>query len=92
MNIFSLTCEEIAAEMKRRYGKGHYHAAALYREVFKKGNPDFAAAPEFLRSPDLAEKLAGFRDAPISATSHQSLLLIVCQLGPPLKIFVHPIR
>jgi 23S rRNA (adenine2503-C2)-methyltransferase len=58
LNIFALTCAELAEEMSRRYGKGLYHAAALYREIFQRGNASLAAAPEFARSPQLARRLA----------------------------------
>ncbi len=43
--------------MKVRWGKGLHHAAALYREVFKKGNAAFTHAPEFAISHDLARQL-----------------------------------
>lgn len=59
MNILGLTCKELAREMRLRYGKGLYHASALYREVFKKGNTSFSGMPEFPASPALGEKLAG---------------------------------
>jgi 23S rRNA (adenine2503-C2)-methyltransferase len=65
VNIFVLTCTELADEMSRRYGKGLYHAAALYREIFKKGRASFAEAPELLRSPALAARLA--EEAPLPA-------------------------
>jgi len=59
LNLFALTCEEVAGEMSRRYGKGMYHAAALYREIFKKGSTSFAKTTEFSRSHSLAVQLAG---------------------------------
>jgi 23S rRNA (adenine2503-C2)-methyltransferase len=58
MHIFDLTCTELADEMKRRYGKGFYHAAALYREIFKKGSTAVADAPEFVNSRALARQLS----------------------------------
>jgi 23S rRNA (adenine2503-C2)-methyltransferase len=58
LNVFAMTCEEVAGEMSRRYGKGFYHAAALYREIFKKGATSFADTIEFSRSPSLAVELA----------------------------------
>ncbi len=54
MNPFALTCEELASEMKRRYGKGLHHAAALYRAVFKQG----MASPHALAVLDFAPRLA----------------------------------
>jgi 23S rRNA (adenine2503-C2)-methyltransferase len=58
MNILSMTYNQIVEEMKSSFGKGAFHAAALYREVFKKGNRAFITAPEFAASEDLAKKLA----------------------------------
>lgn len=57
MNVFGLTCEELAGEMRSRYGRGLYHAAALCREIFKKGSVSFLDAPEFERSPVFAREL-----------------------------------
>lgn len=59
LNLFELTFEQLVGEMKRRYGKGLYHAAALYREIFKKGNTSLSGVPEFSSSPSLAAQLAG---------------------------------
>lgn len=58
LHIFALTCRELADEFNRRYGKGLYHAAALYREIFKNGTPFFAQAPEFIDAPSLARKVS----------------------------------
>jgi 23S rRNA (adenine2503-C2)-methyltransferase len=58
MNILSMTYEQTAAEMKNNFGKGAFHAKALYREIFKKGNRSFSTAPEFFASKVLAKKLA----------------------------------
>lgn len=58
VNLLGLTCSELAHEMGERYGKGLFHAAALYREVFKKGNDAFWHAPDLQRSPALARELA----------------------------------
>lgn len=54
MNILNLTCAELTNELRTRYGKGHYHAAAVYREVFKTGNVTFSHLKEFSRSERLA--------------------------------------
>jgi 23S rRNA (adenine2503-C2)-methyltransferase len=57
VNVFALTCVELAEEMSRRYGKGLYHAAALYREIFQRGNASLADVPEFVASPELVRRL-----------------------------------
>lgn len=55
-----MTCAEVATDMSRRYGKGDFHAAALYREIFKKGrrSGSFENVPEFRASPSLSRQLA----------------------------------
>lgn len=45
--------------LKERYGKGLFHAEAIYREVFKQGCPEILSAPEFTGSPRLAKALEG---------------------------------
>ncbi|MCE9614425.1 MAG: 23S rRNA (adenine(2503)-C(2))-methyltransferase RlmN [Lentisphaerae bacterium] len=70
MNILSLTCKDLAAELDRLHGKGHYHARALYRDVFKLGRRTCAESPEFADAPTLAAQLAAdlrFPDCRISA-------------------------
>ncbi len=42
VNVFGSTCGELADEMKRRYGKGSYHAKILYRGIFKQGAASLA--------------------------------------------------
>ncbi|MBW2099705.1 MAG: 23S rRNA (adenine(2503)-C(2))-methyltransferase RlmN [Deltaproteobacteria bacterium] len=57
MNILQLTWAELADEFKIRYGKGKYHATAVYREVYKNGNLDFSHVDEFAKSQKLAGKI-----------------------------------
>lgn len=57
IDVMALTCDELAEEIKKRYGKGMYHTAAVYREIFKHGNLAFAGAAEFDNSPALAKRL-----------------------------------
>ncbi|MFZ5572765.1 MAG: 23S rRNA (adenine(2503)-C(2))-methyltransferase RlmN [Thermodesulfobacteriota bacterium] len=54
LNLFAHTCTELAAEFKRRYGKGRYHATGVYREVFRNGGFRLTEIPEFRSSPKLA--------------------------------------
>ena len=49
MHLLSLTCNEFAAAVHKGWGKGMFHAAALYRHVFKQGNPDLAQLPNYRR-------------------------------------------
>ena len=57
LRILELTFAGLTAELKQRYGKGKYHAAAGYREVYRNGNPDFSAAYEFSKSEKLLSEL-----------------------------------
>ncbi len=53
IDILGLPLDRLEQVMRKRYGKGPFHAHALYREVFKKGGADIGAAPEFKGSPRL---------------------------------------
>ncbi len=57
MKILELTFEALVDELRDGYGKGAYHAASVYQEVFRKGNTDFSGVHEFAGSPRLARKL-----------------------------------
>ena len=57
MNLLSFTLEELTRRLETGYGKGGFHARALYREIFDKGNPNFGSAPEFQASPALTHSL-----------------------------------
>jgi len=62
MHFFSLTCTDLAAALHEGWGKGMFHAAAVYRQVFKRGNSDIAATPELLPAPVLAREMQLFFD------------------------------
>ena len=62
MHLFSLTCNEFAATLHEGWGKGMFHAAAVYRQVFKRGNPNIAAAPELQSAGMLAREIHGAFD------------------------------
>jgi 23S rRNA (adenine2503-C2)-methyltransferase len=66
MKLFELAFSQLASEFQKRYGKGAYHAAAVFREVFVKGNVDYGEAPEFIRSKGFYERLR--EDLEIDAT------------------------
>lgn len=57
MDIFSLTYDNLLTIMTGTYGKGEYHARALYREIMKNGNQAWHTAPEFIPSQALARAL-----------------------------------
>ncbi|MFU8769820.1 MAG: 23S rRNA (adenine(2503)-C(2))-methyltransferase RlmN [Desulfotignum sp.] len=55
MNILALTLDQLVRILETDYGKGRFHARALYREIFEKGNLNFGSAPEFAASQALAQ-------------------------------------
>ena len=57
LNVLSLTCPQVAVELRQRYGRGLHHAAALCREVFKRGRTTTSAAPEFAQSAGIVARL-----------------------------------
>lgn len=58
VKLLGITCGELAHELARRYGRGHFHAAAVYRAVFRKGQTSFGDVPGLAGSPALARRLA----------------------------------
>lgn len=59
IDLLALPLERVVHTLEREFQKGRFHAEAMYREVFKKGNPDVLSAPEFLNSPRLSRALEG---------------------------------
>lgn len=59
LDILALPLEDLRRHLEENYGKGRFHAEAIYREIFKQGNPHFLSAPEFKGSPRLAKALEG---------------------------------
>ncbi len=69
MNILELSFEELVGQMQHRFGKGAFHAAAVYRQVFTCGSKDFRRLSAFSQSPALAwslEEVLELDPAPIS--------------------------
>ncbi len=57
MHLFSLTCNEFAATLHEGWGTGMFHAAAMYRHVFKQGNPDLTAVAELSQAGLLKQEI-----------------------------------
>ncbi len=57
MQLLSVTLAELTRIFKNEYGKGGYHAAALYRQVYKYGSLTPLDAEQFTRSPVLSRQL-----------------------------------
>ncbi len=64
-DIFSLTYEQFKIQLKKQFGKGEYHAKALYRAIFKKGSRSFSHLPELAKSGDFAERFAQSLNFPL---------------------------
>ncbi|MDM8538230.1 radical SAM protein, partial [Desulfobacterales bacterium HSG17] len=76
-NILSFTYEDLVWFLHEQYGKGRFHAAAIFREVYKNANIDFTKAKEFKNSPELARALSkslNLNLSPIIAEKRQGSL------------------
>lgn len=62
MDILGLTYEQLVTKINARFGKGRYHAAALYRQVFSCGTKAIEHLPAFAQSRDLALALCQWID------------------------------
>ena len=47
MKIFELTYENLVEELARKYGKGEYHATAIFRQLYGRMNTDMAGEFKF---------------------------------------------
>jgi 23S rRNA (adenine2503-C2)-methyltransferase len=45
MNLLGLTCAQLADQFRQRYGKGTFHASALYRAFFSKPDLELESTP-----------------------------------------------
>lgn len=59
IDILEFTLERLIQTFDKEYGKGRFHAHALFRDIFKQGNTAFLFSPEFLDSPRFARALEG---------------------------------
>jgi 23S rRNA (adenine2503-C2)-methyltransferase len=57
IDILEFTLERLTQTFDRDFGKGRFHARALFRQIFKQGNINFLTSPEFLDSPRFARAL-----------------------------------
>lgn len=90
MNILGLTYEEVRQKIARTYGRDRFLAAAVYREVLKKGNLDLARVKELKRAPDLVHALAKDLDVDpgrvVKQETEEELTKFVTRLGDGLEI------
>ncbi len=59
IDILEFTLERLIKTFDKDFGKGRFHARALFRDIFKQGNKNFLLSPEFLDSPKFARALEG---------------------------------
>ncbi|WP_076750340.1 23S rRNA (adenine(2503)-C(2))-methyltransferase RlmN [Desulfatitalea tepidiphila] len=57
MNPLSLTYDQLVEQLQRRYGRGPFHAGALYRAFYNRPALDLREVPEFSGSPELARHI-----------------------------------
>jgi 23S rRNA (adenine2503-C2)-methyltransferase len=57
MNLLAMTYEQLKDDLHRRYGRGAYHAAALYRAFYQDPDMELAALPAFAASSELRHQV-----------------------------------
>jgi 23S rRNA (adenine2503-C2)-methyltransferase len=57
MKIYEYTCPELASELSRRFGRGRFHAGALFRGMYRDLAADPLSAPELHQSTELSANL-----------------------------------
>jgi 23S rRNA (adenine2503-C2)-methyltransferase len=62
LRLLATPYDDLVNELKQRWGKGEFHAGALYREFFRRGRPAFRQAPELAASPRLVRLLTDHID------------------------------
>nr|WP_319396401.1 23S rRNA (adenine(2503)-C(2))-methyltransferase RlmN [uncultured Desulfobacter sp.] len=72
IDIFSTPLDQLTQTLREDYGKGPFHAEALYREVFKNGGKNIGNAPEFKNSPKFWTQLEPAL-APVPGTVEETL-------------------
>ncbi|WP_320043617.1 23S rRNA (adenine(2503)-C(2))-methyltransferase RlmN [uncultured Desulfobacter sp.] len=90
IDILSLPLDELTRTMRNDYGKGLFHAEALYREVFKNGGNNIGNAPEFKGSPRLwtaLEQTIHLSPGQVEKTiEEEGLVKFITELTDGLKI------
>jgi len=65
IDILALTFEQFAQRLNTDFGKGDYHARALYRAIYKQGARSFSTLEELKKSGTFAEEFASVLIFPI---------------------------
>ncbi len=90
MNILEFTLDRLTDFFKAEFGKGLFHASALYREIFKSGNRKIMSIPEFASSQSFAQavekRLILSPGQVIDTFRENDLIKFITQLSDGLKI------
>lgn len=85
MNLLSLTYDQLVDQFRRRYARGPFHAAALYRAFYGSARLELADLPEFADAPELRRlvqrDLALDRPSIVAESSEDRVSKLVFQLG-----------
>ncbi len=84
IDILSLTFEEFSELLKKEFGKGDYHARALYRAIFKNGRRTFDDLEELKKSGDFSKQFAdslSFPPMEIDSELQDEVTKFVSKLG-----------
>ena len=90
MNLLGLTYHQLVDEFRRRYGRGAFHAAALYRAFYQSAHPvlddlpAFAASPRLLRQ--VGHELDSSRPTVVRRTVDNGVTKLVFELADGLEI------
>jgi 23S rRNA (adenine2503-C2)-methyltransferase len=86
--LMGLTLDELAAALHQRYGKGYFHASALFRALYATLDPDPLGSAQIV--PALAEKIRGdFRLLPGSVVTEEvqpGVVKFVTRLADGLEV------
>ena len=90
MNLLELTCGQLADAFERNYGKGLFHAAAVYRSFFNNASARFSDLPELRTSPGLLEKIEKDLSADLppveKQVSEQDVVKLAFRLGDGARV------
>jgi 23S rRNA (adenine2503-C2)-methyltransferase len=90
MNLLGLTYGQLAALFRQRYGKGPFHAAALYRAFFQAPEPDLGNLDAFAASPRLRERVCGDLETAlprvVDRIAAEGVVKLVFGLGDGLRV------
>jgi len=89
IDIYSLTYDEFKDQLKADFGKGEYHAKALYRSIYKKGLRSFESLIELKKSGSFADdfkEVLIFPEMEIAKESKTEVTKFVTRLGDSTQI------